>query len=87
MTRRNAARQKSKKPFVSVTEDDMCKLIDDFDARNTKKQVRYAVNRTNKFGEFDGFRARYFRCMILRYFILFWRKIECSNQFGYGLVE
>ena len=39
----------SKNPFVLVTEDDMCELIDDFDAENTKEQVRYAVNRMNAF--------------------------------------
>ena len=39
----------SKTLFVLVTEDDMCELVDDSDTENTKKQVKYAVNRMNSF--------------------------------------
>ena len=39
----------SKTPLVWVTEDDMCELIDDSDPKNTKKQVKHAVNRINSF--------------------------------------
>ena len=39
----------SKTPFVWVTEDNMCELIDDSDPENTKEQVKYAVSRINSF--------------------------------------
>ena len=39
----------SKNPYVLVTEDDVCELIHDFDAENTKKQVEYAANLMKSF--------------------------------------
>jgi hypothetical protein len=37
------------KPFVLVTEEDKSELIDNSDAANTKKQIKYAVSRMNSF--------------------------------------
>ena len=35
--------------FFWVSEDDICELIEDSDAENTKKRIRYAVSRMNSF--------------------------------------
>ena len=43
-----------RKPFVLVTEEDMSKLIDNSDAANTKKQIKYAVSRMNCFASYAG---------------------------------
>ena len=37
----------SKNPFVLVTKDGKWELTDNSDAENTKKQIKYAVNRIN----------------------------------------
>jgi site-specific recombinase XerD len=44
----------SNKPFVMVSEDDISELIEDSDAENTKKQIRYAVSRMNSFAACAG---------------------------------
>ena len=33
----------SNKPFVLLNEEEMCELIDDSDAENTKKLIRYTI--------------------------------------------
>jgi hypothetical protein len=62
------------KPFVLVTEEDKSELIDNSDAANTKKQIKYAVSRMNSFAlcagvtcldnitdlELDNFLARFY---------------------------
>jgi hypothetical protein len=42
------------KPFVLVTEEDMSELIENSDPANTKKQIKYAVSRTNSFASCAG---------------------------------
>ena len=37
----------SNKPFVLLNEEEMCELIDDSDAENTKKLIRYGISRMN----------------------------------------
>ena len=44
----------SSNPFVLVTEDDMSALIEDPDSLNTKRQIKYAVNRMNAFASCAG---------------------------------
>ena len=36
-------------PFVLVNEDDISQLIEDSDAENTKRQIKYAVSRIKSF--------------------------------------
>ena len=62
------------KPFVMVTEDDICEHIADSDTENTKKQIIYAVSRMDSFAvcagetclqnmtdlELDNFLARFY---------------------------